>query len=268
MNRVARADAKVLSPNPLAPLRNCTFRLIWLAAQVSSLGTLIQTVAIGWLMATISNSDLTVALVQASSTLPTFILSVLAGAIADNFDRRRIMLAAQCLMATASAMLTITIALGFVDAWIILSFSFLVGCGAALNNPAWQAAVGDIVDRRDLPDAITLLSVGFNTVRSVGPALGGVLVASFGVLTAFVVNTLSYLAPLGAIWCSTWKVRSSDLPRESLSAAIYDGVRFTAMSSEIKTSIARGTLFGLTGISILALLPLVVRDQLTGGPIA
>ncbi|MFK4719259.1 MFS family permease [Bradyrhizobium niftali] len=267
MNRWARADANAVSSTPLAPLRNSTFRSIWFAVQVSSLGTLIQTVSVGWLMVTISTSDLMVALVQASSTLPTFILSVLAGAIADNFNRRRVMLAAQSLMAVASALLTTVIALGFLNPWIILGFGFLVGCGAALNNPAWEASVGDIVDRRDLPAAVTLLSVGFNTVRSVGPALGGVIVASFGVLTAFALNTVSYLAPLGAIWFCKWKVRSLPLPPETMTTAIYDGLRFTTMSSEIKASTARGTLFGLAGISILALLPVLVRDQLTAGPI-
>ncbi|WGR97982.1 MFS transporter [Bradyrhizobium sp. ISRA443] len=268
MNRGRRVDADVISPTTFAPLKNPTFRSIWIATQVSNLGSHMLTVAIGWLMATISTSDLMVALVQGASTLPAFIISVFAGAIADNFNRRRVMLGAQCLMTAASAMLTALIALGFVDPWIILGFSFLIGCGAAFNNPAWQASVGDIINRRDLPAAVVLLSVGFNSVRSVGPALGGVIVACFGPLTALTLNTFSYLTPLGAIWRCRWKLRSSPFPPESMITAIYDGVRFTAMSSEIKSAIARGTLFGLASISILALLPLVVRDQLTRGPVA
>lgn len=268
MNRILRAGANENSPTTLAPLRNLTFRSIWLARLVSSLGTLMQTVAIAWLMATTSTSDLMVALVQASSTLPVFILSIFAGVVADNFDRRRVMLITLCLTAAASAMLTALIACGFVDPWIILGLSFLIGCGTAFNNPAWQASVGDIMERRDLPAAVTLSSVGFNTVRSVGPALGGVIVASFGPLAAFILSTLSFLAPLGAIWRCKWKGRSSPLPRESMFTAIYDGVRFTAISSEIKSAIVRGTLFGLGSSSILALLPLVVRDHMTQGPIA
>ncbi|RWK79822.1 MAG: MFS transporter [Mesorhizobium sp.] len=268
MRRVAEADKDPISPSIFGPLRNRTFRPIWLATQVSSLGWLMQTVAISWLMATISNSDLMVALVPASSTLPAFILSVFVGAIADNFNRRRVMFAGRCIMVIASAMLTASVALGFLDPLMILGFSFLIGCGAALNDPAWQASVGDILDRRDVPAAVALLSVGFNTVRTVGPALGGIVVASFGLLTALAATTLTYLVPLGTIWRCKWKVRSSPLPRESMSTAIYDGVRFTAMSSEIKAAIARGTLFGLASIAILALLPLVVRDQLGGGPLA
>lgn len=268
MSKLAHSDSDPTSPTTFAPLRNPTFRSIWLATQVSNLGALMQTVAIGWLMATISTSDLMVALVQASSALPGFILSAFAGAIADNFNRRRVMLAAQCLMTVASAMLTALIALGFAAPWVILGFSFLLGCGTALNNPARQASIGDIVDRRDLPAAVTLHSVGFNTARSVGPALGGIVIASFGPLTAFALNTLSYLVPLCAIWRGKWKVRSSPFPRESMTTAIYDGVRFTLMSSDIKAAVGRGFLFGMASISLLALLPLVVRDQLTGGPIA
>lgn len=260
--------ADAISLRTCAPLRNPTFRSIWLATQVSSLGWLMQTVASSWLMATISPSDLMVALVQASSTLPTFILSVFAGAIADNFSRRRVMLAGRCLMALASAMLTALAALSLIDPWVILGLSFLVGCGAALNGAAWAASIGDVVDRRDLPAAVTLTSVGFNTVRAVGPALGGIVVASFGPMTAFSLTTLSYLSPLCAIRRCNWKACPSPLPRESMTAAIYTGARFTAMSSEIKAAIARGTLFGLASISILALLPLIVRDQFAGGPIA
>ncbi|ESY90487.1 hypothetical protein X741_27440 [Mesorhizobium sp. LNHC229A00] len=123
------------APTTFGPLLQPTFRSIWLATQVSSLGWLMQTVAISWLMATISTSDLMVALVQASSNLPAFVLSVFAGALADNFSRRRVMFAGRCLMVTASAMLTASVALGFVSPWMILGFSFLIASGGALNDP-------------------------------------------------------------------------------------------------------------------------------------
>ncbi|WP_027168854.1 MFS transporter [Mesorhizobium sp. WSM3224] len=268
MSRVARADADPVSPTTFAPLNNPTFRSIWIATQVSSFGWLMQTVAISWLMATISKSDLNVALVQASTTLPAFFLSVFAGAIADNFSRRKVMFAGWCMIALASAMLAGLVAIGLVDPWIVLGLSFLAGCGVAFTDPAWHASVGDVLPKRDVPAAVTLISVGYNAVRSIGPALGGFVVASFGPLMAFALATLSYLALLGTIQRCKWKVPPSPLPREPMSTAIHDGVRFTAMSSEIKAAIARGTLFGLASISILALLPLVARDQLGAGPIA
>ncbi|MFQ6163444.1 MFS transporter [Sinorhizobium meliloti] len=255
------------SPTILAPLKNSVFRSLWLATQVSSLGWLMQTVAISWLMTTISTSDLMVALVQASSTLPAFLLSIFAGAIADNFSRRTVMLAGRCVMATAFAILTVLLAMGVVNPWILLGLSFLAGCGVAFNDPAWQASVGDIVDRRDIPAAVVLISVGFNTIRSIGPALGGIVVASFGPFTALALATLGNLVPLVAIWRNRWPVRSSPLPREYLATAIYDGIRFTAMSLDIKAAIARGALLGVAGIAVLALLPLVARDQLGEGPV-
>ncbi|RWO20306.1 MFS transporter [Mesorhizobium sp.] len=251
----------------LAPLRNPAFRSIWTATQISSLGWLVQTVAISWLMATISASDLMVALVQAASTLPVFLLSILAGAIADNFSRRRVMFAGHSLIALASTTLMISVGLGFVDPWLLLGLGFLAGCGFALNDPAWHASVGDILHKRDIPAAVTLMSVGYNIVRSIGPALGGTILAFFGPLAAFALAALSDLAPLGAIWRTDWKVRSSPLPRERMAMAVHDGLRFTTMSLEIRAAIARATLFGLASISILALLPLVVRDQLKSGPI-
>ncbi|TIR50602.1 MAG: MFS transporter [Mesorhizobium sp.] len=254
-------------PTTLAPLRNRAFRSIWTATQISSLGWLVQTVAISWLMATISASDLMVALVQAASTLPVFFLSILAGAVADNFSRRWVMFAGHCLIALASTTLTISVGLGFVHPWLLLGLGFLAGCGFALNDPAWHASVGDILHKRDIPAAVTLTSVGYNIVRSIGPALGGTILAFFGPLAAFALAALCDLAPLGALWRTKWEVRSSPLPREKMATAVHDGVRFTAMSLEIRAAIARATLFGLASIAILALLPLVVRDQLKSGPI-
>ncbi|RAZ83036.1 MFS transporter [Mesorhizobium hawassense] len=268
MSRVARADAASVSSATFAPLENPTFRAIWLAAQVSGLGWLFQTVAVSWLMATITTSDVMVALVQTSTTLPVFILSIFAGAIADNFSRRTVMALGWCVIALSSIMLTALVGLGYYNPWLILAFSCLAGCGAAFTDPAWHASVGDILRKREVPAAVTLISVGYNAMRSIGPALGGVVVASFGPLTAFAAATLTYLAMLWSIGLYKWNGSASPLPREPLTTAIRDGARFTALSGEIKAAIARGFLFGLTSISILALLPMVARDQLGGGPIA
>ncbi|MFC3320824.1 MFS transporter [Mesorhizobium newzealandense] len=262
-----REDSPPFAATTLMPLQNPVFRSIWTATQISSLGWLVQSVAIGWLMATISASDLMVALVQAASTLPAFFLSILAGAIADSFSRRGVMLAGHCLIALASTTLALAVGLGFVSPWLILGLGFLAGCGFALNDPAWHASVGDILEKREIPAAVTLMSVGYNIVRSVGPALGGVILAFLGPLAAFALAALSDLVPLSAVLRTKWQVRSSPLPRERMATAIHDGMRFTAISSEIRVAIVRATLFGLSSISILALLPLLVRDQLAGGPL-
>ncbi|AYG70604.1 MFS transporter [Rhizobium sp. CCGE531] len=260
-------DVTARGPTTLDPLRSIAFRSIWSSTQVANLGWLVQTVAISWLMATISASDLMVALVQASTTLPAFILSIPAGAIADTYSRRLVMITGLSLIALASIVLAIAAAFGFVSPWLILGLGFIAGCGFALNDPAWHASVGDILDKRDIPAAVTLMSVGYNMTRSVGPALGGAILAFLGPLAAFLFAACSNLAPLGAVLRNKWHVRKSPLPAERISTAIHDGMRFTALSSDIRAAIIRAALFGLAAIAILALLPLVALDRLAGGPI-
>ncbi|WEX91592.1 MFS transporter (plasmid) [Sinorhizobium garamanticum] len=262
-----REDFPLSGSTTLAPLRNAAFRSIWTSTQIANLGWLVQTVAISWLMATISASDLMVALVQASTTLPVFILSIVAGAIADSFSRRSVMIAGLSLIALASIVLALSAGFGFVSPWLILGLGFLAGCGFALNDPAWHASVGDILDKRYIPAAVTLMSVGYNMTRSIGPALGGAILAFLGPLAAFAFAAVSNLAPLASVWQNKWDVRSSPLPPERIATAIHDGMRFTALSLDIRAAIIRATLFGLAAISILALLPLVARDRLDGGPI-
>ena len=153
--------------SPLAPFRNDTFRLIWVASLASNFGGLIQAVGAAWMMASISTSANMVALVQASTALPIMLFSVASGALADNFDRRRIMLTAQCFMLVVSATLTLLAWYDLLTPWLLLTFTFLIGCGTALNNPAWQASVGDMVPREDVPSAVALNSMGFNMTRNI-----------------------------------------------------------------------------------------------------
>jgi len=253
--------------SPLAPFRNETYRLIWAASLISNFGGLVQSVGAAWMMASISPSANMVALVQASTSLPIMLFSVAAGALADNFDRRRLMLSAQCFMLVVSIALTLCAWQGLITPWLLLTFTFLIGCGTALNKPAWQASVGDMVPREDLPAAVSLNSMGFNITRSVGPAIGGVIVAAGGAAAAFAANALSYFALLYALF--RWKpnVPRSALPREDFGRAISAGLRYVSMSPNICKVLLRGFAFGLATSSILSLLPLIARDIVSGGPL-
>ena len=252
--------------SPLAPFRNDTFRLIWVASLASNFGGLIQAVGAAWMMASISTSANMVALVQASTALPIMLFSVASGALADNFDRRRIMLTAQCFMLVVSATLTLLAWYDLLTPWLLLTFTFLIGCGTALNNPAWQASVGDMVPREDVPSAVALNSMGFNMTRSVGPAIGGAIVAAAGAAAAFAVNAVSYFALLFALF--RWKpaIPASTLPREDFARAVTAGLRYVTMSPNILRVMFRGFAFGLAASAILSLLPLVARDLVAGGP--
>src|SRR3954466_379704 len=128
------------SASPFVPLQQPVFRAIWLATLVSNFGGLIQAVAASWLMTTIATSPDMVALVQASTTLPVMLFSLAAGALSDNYDRRSIMLIAQLFMFAASTALAVLAWSGLIGPWLLLTFTFLIGCGIALNNPAWQSS--------------------------------------------------------------------------------------------------------------------------------
>src|SRR3954468_13467052 len=255
------------STSPLVPLRQPVFRAIWLATLVSNFGGLIQAVAASWLMTTIATSPDMVALVQASTTLPIMLFSLAAGALSDNYDRRSIMLIAQIFMFAASTALAVLAWSGLIGPWLLLTFTFLIGCGIALNNPAWQSSVGDIVPRQDIPAATILNSVSFNFARSVGPALGGLIVASAGVATAFIINAVSYVGLIAVL--ARWRpVRPERLlPRETMGIAMSAGLRYVGMSPNILSVILRGLAFGFGGIVTLALLPLIARDLIKGGPL-
>ena len=251
----------------LAPFRHETFRLLWLATLVSNLGGLVQSVGAGWMMTTLTDSHNMIALVQASTTLPIMVFSIAAGALADNFDRRIVMLIAQGGMMAISIGLAVLAFVGLLNPWLLLGFTFLIGCGTALFNPSWQASMGDIVPRSDLPGAVTLNSMGFNMMRRVGPAVGGLIVALAGAAAAFAVNAVSYLPLIYAL--SRWKPEraSNSLPRENFASAMWAGIRYVSLSPNLTTVLLRGFLFGFGAVSILALLPSVASEYVGGGPL-
>ena len=252
------------STSPLALFSNQTFRMLWLAALTSNFGGLVQSVGAAWMMTLLSDKPSMVALVQSSVTLPIVIFSLVAGVLADSYDRRRVMLVAQGFMFAVSVALAAMAVAGLLSPWLLLGFTFLIGCGTALHNPSWQATMGDIVPKADLPSAVALNSMGFNLMRSVGPAVGGAIVAAAGAAAAFAVNAASYVAIISALlrWHPVTPPRT--LPREPLGAAFAAGLRYVAMSPNLIRVILRGTVFGMTSIAVLALLPLVVREHLDG----
>ena len=244
------------------------FRKVWLASGSSNLGGMVQSVGASWLMISIAQSAGMVALVQASITLPVMLFSLVAGAMADNFDRRKMMLAAQLFMLVVSVVLTVCAWAGWITPWLLLLFTFLIGCGAAFNAPAWQASVGDMVPRAELPGAVALNSMGFNIARSVGPALGGAIVAAAGAAMAFAVNAVSYIALIQVL--RRWRPPPNPrlLPPETLGLAMAAGLRYVAMSPAIRTVLVRSIVFGLGASAVMALMPLVAKDLLAGGPLS
>lgn len=246
------------------PLSSPVFRLLWLGGLISNLGTMVQTVGAGWLMATLATSNDMVAFVQAATTLPIMLFSIPAGAIADSYERRRVLLVAQVFMMAVALGLAAVAMLGHVTPWLLLALTFLLGCGTALHTPAWQASVGDIVPRDQIAGAVTLNSMGLNLTRSVGPALGGFIVAVSGAAAAFAFNAISFVPMVFALLKMPAAQPKAVLPRENLSRAVWAGLRYVSMSPNLMIVILRGFAFGVSAVAILALLPLVARDLLDG----
>src|SRR5215510_8486074 len=187
--------------SPLTPFKYRIFLALWLASLASNFGGLIQSVGASWLMTSLAPSADIVALVQASTVLPYMLFCLAAGAASDVLDRRILMLSAQVLALVVSILLTVFTYSGVMTPWLLLCFTFLVGCGNAIYGPAWQSSVGEVVPRAELPQAVALNSLGFNIARTVGPAIGGFIVAAFGSQAAFLVNSVSYV---GLITVLVW----------------------------------------------------------------
>ncbi|MBY8827181.1 MFS transporter [Hephaestia mangrovi] len=262
MNDTTSPPARV---SPFRPFRHRIFRWVWITSTISNFGGLIEGVGAAWMMVMLAAPASMVALVQASRTLPVMLLSLAAGAIADQYDRRRVLIGAQAFLFLVSAGLMLTTWFNLVTPWLLLTFTFLIGCGNAFNRPAWQSSVPEMVPREDLSGAVALNSMGFNLARSVGPAVGGLIVAAAGAAAAFAFNVLSYLGLFGVLLRWRPDLPQQTLPRERLHHAMSAGVRYVAMSPHILVVLVRSALFGVGSIAIQALLPLVARDLVGGG---
>src|SRR5258706_8179380 len=166
--------------SPWAPLANPLFRALWIAALASNVGTWMQDVGGTWLMTTLTTSPILIALEQTATTFPVFLLALIAGALADVVDRRRLLMITQTWMLFASAALGVLTLLGLTSIWVLLALTFLLGLGAALNAPAWQAIIPELVGRSELPSALALNGIAINLARALGPAPRGLIVAAAG----------------------------------------------------------------------------------------
>jgi MFS family permease len=250
-----------------SPLRHKIFRWLWIASVASNIGTWFQNVGASWMMTTLSPSPTLVALVQAATSLPMFLLSLPAGAVADVLDRRRLLLVTQSWMTLAAFGLFAFTASGATTPWLLLTFTFLLGLGAAVNGPAWQASIPEMVSREDLPAAVTLGSIGFNIARAAGPALAGIVVATAGPAFTFLVNAVSFLGVLLVLFFWRRPAAEAVLPAERVWGAMTTGLRYVRHAPEVIAPIVRGCTFVLCGASLWALLPLVARNELKSGPL-
>jgi MFS family permease len=241
-----------------APLGEPLFRSLWIASVISYTGTWMQNVGAGWLMTQMTMNPLMVGLVQAAGALPVFLVILPAGALADMVDRRRFLLRTQGWMVLASATLGILTLIGSVRPWVLLLFTFLLGLGSVMNDPAWQAITPELVPSAQHASAVALNSAGFNVARAVGPALGGIIVAAVGCGTTFLLNALSFFGVI--LFLYRWK-RPVAAPRKTprVWSAIGDGFAYVRDSGLAKSVLLRTGTFSVAAVAMLALLPIIAR---------
>ena len=240
------------------------FRRIWLASLLTNLGLMINGVGAAWAMTQMTSSASMVALVQTALMLPIMLLSLAAGAIADMYDRRIVGLTALSLGLLGGVTLAVLAYLNAITPNSLLLFCFLIGSSMALFGPAWQASVSEQVPAETLPSAVALNGISYNIARSFGPALGGIIVAAAGAVTAFVCNVLLYIPLIVVLYLWQRTLEPSRLPPERLRRAVVSGVRYIIHSPSIRIVLYRTLVTGIAGGSVLALLPLVARDILHG----
>ncbi len=266
-----RPDASSARPSAWTPLQHSLFRSRWIASILSNTGTWMQDTAATWLMTALTNSPFLIALMQTAASLPVLLLGLPAGAVADILDRRRVLIFWQSWMLVTALILSLVTLAGGMGPWMLLSLTLLLNVGAAMNNPAWQAIVPELVPRSELAGAISLNSAGYNLARAVGPALGGLVVAAFatvaiGAGVTFVINALSFAFVIGVLY--VWKRRplhASALPAERMLGSIRAGVRYVRHSTPIRGILVRAFLF-TSGVSAMwALLAVVAQQDLQRG---
>jgi MFS family permease/quinol monooxygenase YgiN len=244
------------------PLRQPLFRSLWIASTISSIGTWMHDVGAAWLMTSISPSPFLVALMQAASSLPFFLLALPAGAIADVIDRRQMLLWTQSWMLAIAAGLGALTVSNLITPWMLIGLTFALSIGSAMNLPVWQAVVPELVAKEELPSAVSLNGIVINLSRLIGPALAGLLIAATGTGAVFLINAASFLGVI--VILSTWQ-RSAPrqvLPAERFWGAIQAGVRYVRFAPTFQAVLLRTAAYILFASALFALLPILGRRDL------
>jgi MFS family permease len=253
-------------PVALVPLRNGTFRHLWIASVIGWLGTWLQNTGAGWLMTSLAPEPFIVAMVQAATIMPVFLLALPGGALADIVDRRIFLLGTQIWTILAAILLAVLTLLHLMTAGWLLVLTFAIGIGSALTAPAWSAIVPELVPREDMVQAIALNGIGYNLTRAVGPAIAGFLILLGGSSLAFSMYAISILAVISALFSWRRNRRFTGLPREHFVSAMRAGMRFVRNTPAIQSAMVRTASYAIPASAPWALLPLYVRHDLGLGP--
>jgi predicted MFS family arabinose efflux permease len=241
------------------------FRLMWIGACTSSIGTWMQIVAQGWLIYRLSHSARLLGMDQFLAGLPIFLFTIIGGVVADRSERRKILLMSQWVQMASAATLTVLVALGLTHVWPILCLSFVSGLAQAFGGPAYSALIPTLVEPEDMPNAIALNSIQFNLAVTVGPALAGITLARLGEKWCFGLNALSFLAPI-----ITLSMISSrfvpDNTKQSMYKSLTQGIKFIWHHGSMVGLIVLAFLMTFLSMPMRTYIPVFVKDIFHRGP--
>ena len=249
-----------------SPLKNKLFATLWLATMASNIGTWMHEVGAGWLMTTLSDSAVMVALVQAATAFPVFVAALPAGALSDIVDRRKYLIVIQLFLMLVALSVGLLTAADAMTPWLLIGLTLLMGFGSAMMMPAWAAVTPEVVERKDLQAAIALNSMGMNVARAIGPALAGLIIASVSIELVFLLNAASFFCTIAVLIAWKRPAKTSTLPAERFTSAFAAGIRFSRHSKELRSVLVRGAGFFLFASGLWALMPLLARQIPGGGP--
>lgn len=238
------------------------FRRFWIGQTLSLIGTWMQSMGQGWLALQLSNSAFVVGVVAAAGSLPILLFSLYAGVVVDRGDKLQLVKIAQFLLLLEAAALWWFTWSGHITIPILIGLALLSGIVGSLEIPARQSLMIDLVGRDDLRDAIALNSSGFNLARIVGPSIGALIVANFGLAWCFGVNALSYLTVLIGLATITLPPHVPEPVTQSPWAGMRDGLRYVSRDRPVRGLVEMVAVFSVLGIPYLALMPVYARDQL------
>jgi MFS family permease len=249
-----------------SPFRHPAFAILWIATVVSNVGGWISSAASGWLMTSLDPTPFVVSLVQVASTLPMFLGAVPAGALADVVDKRKLLIGANVATVIVIATYAAVVQLDLATPANLLLFTFVNGLMGALMSPPWQSIVPQLVPKPELSPAITANSVGVNVSRAIGPAIGGIIIAQLGLAAPFWIDAVSTIGVIGAlIW---WRSphAAARLPAERFGHAIRIAFRHAGSNPHLRATLIRAIAFFFFASAYWALLPLLARERIAGGP--
>jgi MFS family permease len=255
-NRINAAATRIA-----VALTHRNFRLLWLGALTSSIGTWMQKVAQAWLIVTLTggSSAFYLGLDSFAGEVPILLFTLIGGVVADRRDRRHMMLTSQVVQMTVAFILAGLVVTGLIKVWMIVTLSFISGCGQAFGGPAYQSLIPTLVGKEHLPNAVALNSIQFNLARVIGPIVAGVALATFGMVACFGLNGVSFLFVIAAI-LALRDVHVPPMATESIVDQMKGGLRYVKHSYNLKAVMALGFTGAFLGLPLLTFLPVIVKD--------